>query len=178
MADQEMHVLAGQQCPMCNKKALTLTESETEVPFFGKVFLFSMTCDECKYHKADIECAQNQEPCKWTFDIENEKDLNVRIVKSAEATVKIPHMMSIESGPGSNGYVTNIEGILNRVKKVLETTRDQEEDNDAKKKAKNMIKKIQKVLWGQEKLKLIIEDPTGNSSIISERAVKAKLKTK
>jgi len=39
-----------------------------------------------------------------------------------------------------------------------------------------MVKKLQKVLWGDEKLKLIIEDPTGNSAIISDKAVKAKLK--
>jgi C4-type Zn-finger protein len=31
-------------------------------------------------------------------------------------------------------------------------------------------------MWGQEKLKLIIEDPSGNSAIISDKAVKSKLK--
>src|SRR3989338_7794159 len=153
MANEEVHVLAGQQCPMCNKKTLTLTESETEIPFFGKVFLFSMSCEECKYHKADVESAEQHEPCRWAFEIENEQDMHIRVVKSAEATVKIPHMVSIESGPASNGYVTNIEGVLSRVKKILETTRDQEEELEAKKKAKNMIKKLQKVMWGNEKLK-------------------------
>ena len=43
-------------------------------------------------------------------------------------------------------------------------------------KAKNLLKKIQKISWGQEKAKLIIEDPSGNSAIISEKAVKSKLK--
>ena len=176
MSEPPIHVLPGQECPACKEKNLTLTESETDIAFFGKVFLFSMSCDSCKYHKADLEAAEQHEPSKWTFEIENEQDLKVRVVKSAEATVKIPHIMSIESGPASNGYVTNIEGILNRVKKMLETTRDQEEDLENKKKAKNMLKKIQKVIWGHEKIKVIIEDPTGNSSIISEKAIKTKLK--
>ena len=176
MADEPIHVLAGQPCPMCNEKSLTLTESETEIAFFGKVYLFSMSCEACKYHKADLEAAEQHEPCKWTFDVENEKDMHVRVVKSAEATIEIPHIMTIESGPASNGYITNIEGVLNRVKKMLETTRDQEEELDAKKKLKNMLKKLQKVFWGQETLKIIIEDSTGNSSIISEKAVKTKLK--
>ncbi|MBU90407.1 hypothetical protein CMO94_02595, partial [Candidatus Woesearchaeota archaeon] len=35
---------------MCFKKTLVLMEKETEVPYFGKVFLFSMTCGNCKYH--------------------------------------------------------------------------------------------------------------------------------
>jgi len=38
-----------------------------------------------------------------------------------------------------------------------------------------MLKKLQNVLWGSEKLKIIIEDPSGNSAIISEKAVRQKL---
>ena len=45
-------------------------------------------------------------------------------------------------------------------------------------KAKNMLKKINKIIDGQEKAKLIIEDPSGNSAIISEKAEKSKLKVK
>ena len=50
-----------------------------------------------------------------------------------------------------------------------------EEDPAIKKKAKNQLKKLMKVMWGQEKMKIIIEDPSGNSAIISDRAVKSKL---
>ena len=54
--------LSGQTCPMCRKNTLTLLESESEVPFFGKLFLFSMTCGSCKYHKAAVEAAEQHEP--------------------------------------------------------------------------------------------------------------------
>jgi len=47
-----------------------------------------------------------------------------------------------------------------------------------KNKAKNMLKKILRVMWGQEKLKIIVEDPSGNSAIISDKAVKSSLKVK
>jgi len=43
-------------------------------------------------------------------------------------------------------------------------------------KAIKMLKKINRVLWGQDKLKLIIEDPTGNSAIISDKAIVSKPK--
>jgi len=39
-----------------------------------------------------------------------------------------------------------------------------------------MLKKITRITWGKEKAKIIIEDPSGNSAIISDKAVKAKLK--
>ena len=155
---------------------MTLIEDETEVPYFGKIYIFSMTCSNCKYHKADVESAEEREPCKYTFEISSEEDMKVRIVKSGRATVKIPHMMSIDPGPASNGFVTNIEGILNRMKHALEIARDDAEDPADKKKAKNMMKKLGRIMWGKEKVKLIIEDPSGNSAIISEKAEKSKLK--
>lgn len=172
----EKNELKNQVCPVCRKKTLTLAEGETDVPFFGKVFIFSMNCSSCKYAKSDVEAAEKKEPCKYTFDISSEKDLKVRFIKSSEATVKIPHMMTMSPGPGSIGFVTNIEGMLQRVKEIIESTRDSAEDNAEKKKAKNMLKKLMKVMWGREKLKIILEDPSGNSAIISDKAVKSKLK--
>lgn len=172
----EGEVMGGQPCPMCRENTLTLTERETEVPYFGKLAMFSMSCSSCKFHKADVETLEPQEPCKYTFEISGEEDMNVRVIKSSQATVKIPHISTITPGPVSQGYISNIEGILNRVKHEIEVLRETEEDEEAKQKAKNMLKKLQKIMWGQEKQKIIIEDPSGNSAIISDRAVKEKMK--
>jgi zinc finger protein len=170
--------LEGQLCPMCNKKTLTLLESDAEVPYFGKMYVFSMDCSSCNFHKADVEAEQVKEPSRFTFEINSEDDMKVRVVKSSAATVKLPHVMTITPGPASNGYITNVEGIMNRVKSVIEETRDTAEEDTDRKKAKNLLKKLQNVMWGREALKLIIEDPTGNSAIISEKAVKEKIKGK
>lgn len=172
-----MQVLGGQECPFCKSRNLTLSEQEIDIPFFGKTALFSMTCEGCKYHKSDVEAMEPKEPCKYTFEICSEEDMKVRVVRSSEATIKIPHITTITPGPAANGYVTNIEGILNRVKYQVEHLRDEEDqDDEAKQKAKNMLKKLIRVMWGQEKLTITIEDPSGNSAILSERAVKVVLK--
>ena len=168
-------ILEGQTCPACNKPTLTLTEAESEVPFFGKMYVFSMSCGNCNYHKADVEAAEKHDPAKWTVEISGADDMKIRIVKSSTGTVKIPFVTTIEAGPAANGYVTNVEGILNRVKRILEGLRDNAEDKSERKKAKNILKKLHKVVFGDEKLKIIIEDPEGNSAIISEKAVKGKL---
>lgn len=170
-----MQELKGEKCAICDKPKLTLREEELTIPHFGKVFVFSMKCEACGYFKSDVESAGKKEPCKYTFEAESDKDLNVRVIKSGEATVKIPHIMTIEPGPASDGYVTNIEGLLDRVKKMIESAAEAEEDEDAKKKAKNMIKKLNNVMAGREKLKIIIEDPSGYSAIVSEKAQKSKL---
>ena len=175
MAKEQSNSLAGQLCPMCGKKTLTLTESNIEVPFFGNTFVFTMNCVTCKYRKSDIEAEQQKEPCKYTFEVNGKEDLNVRVVKSAEATVKIPHVGTMEPGPASEGFITNVEGIIVKFKEQIEHLKNDEEDEEARKKAKNLLKKIQKVLWGDEKLKIIIEDPTGNSAIISDKAERKKI---
>jgi zinc finger protein len=171
-----MSELKGQSCPVCRTKNLTLREGAIEMPFFGKVFVFSMSCSKCKYHVSDVELEKHQEPVKYSFEISSKDDLNVRVIKSAAATVKIQYLGKIVPGPASKGYVTNIEGILERMKKQIESVKDNEEDKSIKKKAKNLLKKITRIKFGQEKVKLILEDPSGNSAIVSEKAIKTKLK--
>lgn len=178
MTETEPEVLTGQPCPFCNNPTLSLMEQRKEVPYFGDVFMFSMNCSNCKYHKADVESAEVHEPAKYTLEVSSEEDMKIRIVKASSGTVKIPNIMTIEPGEAANGYVTNVEGILNRAKHALEIAKDAEEDEAEQDKARNMIKKINKVVFGSEKIKIIIEDPTGNSAIISDKAVKEPLKVK
>ncbi len=177
-----MEKLGGELCPMCKNKTLTLTEGQTEVPYFGKVFMFSMFCSSCNYKQSDVEAEEQKEPCKVTFTIENEKDLNTRIVKSSNATIKIPQLrMSVEPGAISEGYVSNVEGILERFEGIIKSQmesadEDEEEGDEIRKNGKNLLKKIRKVKFGDVPLKIIIEDPSGNSAIISQKAVVEKLK--
>jgi ZPR1-related zinc finger protein len=174
---EELETLEGEICPFCHEKKLVLMDMKKDIPFFGATYIFSMDCSGCGYHKADIESEIPKEPCKYTIELSSEEDMKIRVVKSSIANIKIPHIGDIMSGSSSNGYVTNVEGILNRMIKQLEVIRDnEEEEEESRKKAKNMIKKLHRVVWGQEKQKLIIEDSTGNSAIISDKAVKEKLK--
>ena len=167
-----------QPCPLCHERTLILTEREIEVPYFGKLYLFSMTCNNCKYHKADVESTEQKEPVRYEFEISSEDDMKVRVVKSSEATVKLPNLATITPGTASQGYVTNIEGILNRVKYQVEAANEMEENEEDKKKAKNLLKKITRITWGQENQKIIIDDPSGNSAIISDKTIKSSLKVK
>lgn len=172
----QMDILEGEKCPICSENTLTLTEMERDIPFFGMVAIFSMDCSSCNYHKADVEALEENEPAKYTLEVSSEEDLKIRIIKSSMAKVKIGTLGTIEPGEAANGYVTNVEGVLNRMKRQIEHLKEVVDDPADAKKAKNALKKITRVIWGQEPLKLVIEDPTGNSAIISEKAVKEKMK--
>jgi zinc finger protein len=173
MVDEEK--LAGEMCPFCHTPHLMLSEMEKEIPYFGKVYLFSMTCTNCKYHKSDVECADHHEPCKYTLEVSCEEDMKIRVVRSSEGTIKIPRIGSIDPGESACGFVTNVEGVISRIKSQLEMLKDSDEDEEIQEKARQMIKKLNRVVWGQEKMTLVIEDPSGNSAIISDKAVKSKL---
>lgn len=172
--------LSGETCPVCMGASLTLRESEQEVPYFGKLYVFSMTCSnpECGYAVSDVEFENEQDPCRCDFTVESEADLNARLVKGGAATVKVGRIATIEPGESPEGYVSNVEGLLRRVEAVLEGIRDTEDDADARKKAKSQLKKLRRILAGQEPVTITITDPTGNSAIIHEKAERKKLKKK
>ncbi len=174
-----MEKLEHQQCPVCMKNTLTLTEETKDIPYFGKTYLFSMVCGECGFHKSDVEAAEQKEPCKITFTVGSEKDMAVRVVKSSEASVSVPQLkMKMTPGPASEGFISNIEGLLDRFKDIIEDQRDLSEDEEEKKTAKNLLKKIWKIKCGDILITIVIEDPSGNSAIISEKTKIETLKVK
>ena len=130
-----MDKIEKETCPVCLKKTLVLTEDEMDIPYFGKTYIFAMKCNECGYGQSDVEAEEQKEPCKIEFTVKNKKDLAVRVVKSSEASVKIPQLkMSVDPGVASEGYVSNVEGLLERFKKILESERDNADDEDVRKK--------------------------------------------
>jgi zinc finger protein len=174
-----MERIEKQQCPFCNEKTLTLIEDELEIPYFGKAAVFSMFCSSCGAKQSDVESIAPKEPAKYEFTIENKKDLEVRVVRSSEGKISLPGLrVTVEPGNSAEGFISNTEGIIQRVKKIIEGQRDGSDDPAVKKKAKNLLKKIWKIECGDEKLKIVIEDPTGNSAIISDKAIVTKLKKK
>ncbi|MDD4878766.1 MAG: ZPR1 zinc finger domain-containing protein [Candidatus Nanoarchaeia archaeon] len=177
-----MDKVEGERCPMCGEKKLTLIEDEQDIPYFGKTFIFSMQCSGCGFLRSDVEAAEQKEPCKITFKAEKEADLKVRLVKSSEATVTIPELKA-EMSPGEDsiGFVTNVEGMIDRFEKIIQAEKkaaEEEDDTAVKTKCKNLLKKIWNMKCGEGSLTIIIEDPSGNSAIISEKSVVEPLKGK
>ncbi|MBW3016802.1 ZPR1 zinc finger domain-containing protein, partial [Candidatus Woesearchaeota archaeon] len=138
-----MEKLENQHCPVCHKNSLTLSETDTEVPFFGKVYIFGMECSACGFRKSDIEPAEAKEPAKYTLEIKGPKDLNVRVVKSSNATIKFPELkITIEPGVGAEGFVANVEKLLNDAYDNVKFIKENEEDSAKRKKAWKLMDKI------------------------------------
>lgn len=119
----------------------------------GDMTLISIVCSKCSYKSFDVLPSNVQSPKKLTLRIKTSDDLNILVARSSCATVKIPEIgAEIEPGTASPGFITTVEGILTRFKKYL--------------KSESVHKIIDELLNGKP-FTLIVEDPSGNSSINS-----------
>ena len=96
--------------------------------------------------------------------------MNIRIVKSSEAVINWTDLkIKVEPGINAEGFVSNVERLLNDIEQMLQFNKETEEDNAKKKKIWKLINDILDIKEGKKQTTLIIEDPTGNSAIISEK---------
>ncbi len=101
--------------------------------------------------------------------------MTVRVVKSSTGIVEIPELgVTIKPGPASEGYVSNVEGVLDRIQSTLKLAIKKAEPKK-RERGKNLLKKIRAIRKGRLKVKLIITDPFGNSAIVDERVKKRAL---
>lgn len=164
-------------CPICKTKGSIQVITKTEnIPYFGEIMETVLKCQNCGYKHCDVICLDHKEPSRYTLQI-NKNNLNARVIKSNSATIEIPELgLKVEPGSKSHGYVSNIEGVLVRFQKAVETALNWAEDLELKENALKILEQIENIKKGEDKATLIIEDPFGNSMIIHDNAFKRKLK--
>lgn len=158
-------------CPACfvEGKAKSIMK-ELDIPHFGKVLETSIQCPVCGFKHSDVIALEQNDPAKYVLEI-NKNTLTVRVVRSQSATVSIPEVgVKVEPGPKSEGYVTNVEGMLNRFEDAIKKALNLFEDAQSQINAKNALSQIQELKEGNGTATLIIQDPFGQSKIVSDSA--------
>ncbi|WP_175059728.1 ZPR1 zinc finger domain-containing protein [Thermococcus sp. 2319x1] len=178
----EIHEVRLGDCPICGgKNTLKALNHIHEIPYFGKVMESTIICEKCGYRNADVMILEEKEPKLYSIKVEEEKDLFTRVVRSKSGTIELEEIgVKIEPGPASQGFVTNIEGILERTRETLLMARNfktQENDEESVKKIDEILSYIEEVREGKKPLTVKIMDPFGNSALIGEK-VRSRLLTK
>jgi zinc finger protein len=158
-------------CPSCNNEIEYLYKTEN-IPYFSDILIISAICPSCGYKFIDTQLLKHGEPARYTFSVESEDDLGIRVVRSMSASIEIPELgVRIDPGPCCQGFVSNIEGVLDRIEQVVKGAlcwgTDEEKEN-----AVVLLANIARVKCGQYPISLVLEDPCGNSAIIADKAVK------
>lgn len=161
-------------CPICGRE-LRLFVDTYEVPFFDKILLTSVSC-ECGFKHADSIVLGEKEPTRYKIKA-NKSNLFTKVIRSTSGTIRIPELgVSIEPGPASQAFITNLEGVLSRVADIVRVAMKwNEEDAEKVSRCEWILKRIENVVEGEEELTIILEDPFGNSLILSDESFKEKL---
>ena len=156
-------------CPVCGGKGtFKIFSNQLDIPYFGKVLETTMVCERCKYRRSDIIPLEVKEPKRYILRVSNEEDLNKRVVRSSTGYIRIPELgFEVKPGPASEGYISNVEGVLNRLEDALKML-IRWVDGEERRRGEEILRKIGDVKEGRDSITLIIEDPLGHSAIIGD----------
>lgn len=157
-------------CPLCNTDIQYLYQTE-EIPYFSEILIISASCPSCGWRYVDTQLLKNAEPTRWELTIRSPEDMMVRVIRSMTGVISIPELgIRIDPGPACEGFVSNVEGVLTRVEKVLANLHTWAESDTEKEKVHNLRDRLQEVREGRLPVTLVIDDLSGNSAIIDDRA--------
>jgi len=174
----KMRQISEVKCPVCGVQSLTEQETKYDVEYFGPVLLTTIVCANCGFKHSDVICLNVQEPSSISASIEDREDLKMSVVRSGDATIQIPELgVLITPGPMAEGFVSNVEGVLERVEQATCMLVSEPEKRD---RAERFLQKIKEARERLIKFTLVIKDPLGNSAIIArdERKIKRRKLTK
>ena len=161
-------------CPVCHK-ALEMRWRQDTLPYFGEVMEISSVCG-CGFKYADTIILSQQEPTRHTMKVEHEGHMCVRVIRSTSGTVRVPEWgVAIEPGPASEAYISNVEGVLDRIENVVGMARRWAENDEEARRADQLLSEISAAREGKTCFTLVIEDPMGNSAIIDDNVAIEKL---
>jgi len=175
-----MESTVEQPCPICfSDKGLTMIAHSSEIPYFGEHTQLTILCPSCGWRHTDFIPAEGKKPGAWSLEINNRDMLSVRIVRSSSCTVKISELgLEVEPGGATTGYVSNIEGVLNRFEDAIQLMYRQSKLSNEEgiiENCERLLEKINQVKEGEMNVMMTLLDPMGHSQILHAEAVSRNL---
>lgn len=153
-----------------------MAELEYAVENFGPVLLSITSCRSCGYRHTDVFSLSTHDPTSTKVKVTSTEDLKIHVVRGNTATVLVPELgVSITPGLNNEGFISNVEGVLTRIEDVLRFLSRSLEASKSRKRADLLLKKVQRAREGKLRFTLVLKDPFGNSTIISEKAKKRRI---
>jgi zinc finger protein len=165
-----------------------------EIPYFGEHTQVTVLCNSCGWRQTDFIPAEGKKSGAWKLIIDNPEKLLARVVRSSSCTVKVEELdLVVNPGGSSTGYVSNVEGVMNRfvdvINMVLRDVQNEalqhaaegidegiEETMQAIDKLETMLSTIESLKTDDsEPITLELLDPNGHSMIIHEDSVEREL---
>jgi zinc finger protein len=166
-----------ERCPFCGAPGTCKFKGMIHnVPYFGETMESLIWCSNCKFRHADVMHLGERRPRRYEFRITSSRDMGVRVIRSSTGFVEIPELgVSIKPGPRSEGFVSNIEGVLNRVKAAIQAAMKTASPHQ-RRIGEKKLEKLENIRRGEFTASLILMDPLGHSAIVHAKAKHRRLK--
>lgn len=143
------------------------------IPYFGDALQTTVLCQSCSFRHPDLLLMNQGPPMRYELRIDSPGDLTARIARSSACTVRVPELHArIEPGLRAEAFVTNAEGVLRRIRDITAFLVRNANGPAAKRTAESTIRTLDEMIAGRRPFTIVLEDPTGNSAIVHERAQK------
>ncbi len=168
-------------CPICNAQGqVGMMTHVDEIPYFGEHVQLTLLCDDCGWRQTDFIPAEGRKPGAYSILVNKSEHLSSRVVRSSSCTVRIPELdLEVNPGTAATGYVTNIEGIINRFIEVVEMVYRQviDEDMDSASEIAEILVALNTIKDSMFERPITLEllDPHGHSQILHEDAAEREL---
>ncbi|XP_070759207.1 zinc finger protein ZPR1 [Enoplosus armatus] len=155
-------------CPECNAPASTNMKL-VQIPHFKEVIIMATNCDSCGHRTNEVKSggATEELGTKITLHITDPSDMTRDVLKSETCCVLIPEL-EFELGMAAvGGKFTTLEGLLKDIKDLIVSKNPficgDSGTTDRVQKLNEFGEKIDKVVAGETKVHIILDDPAGNS---------------
>ena len=160
-------------CVICGfDGGLSMLAHTEEIAYFGEHTQVTLTCPGCGWRQTDFIPAEAREGSSHTYRIDSTDDLQVRVIRGSACTVRLLELdLEVRPGSHSTGYVSNIEGVLNRFQDVVDMVGRQaaiEGDDGAITELEQLTQAMLEIRRGQRKATLQLQDPHGHSMILTD----------
>ena len=160
-------------CIVCGfDEGLSMLAHTEEIAYFGEHTQITLTCPGCGWRQTNFIPAEAREGSCQTYCIDSIEDLQVRVIRGSACTVRLLELdLEVKPGSHSSGYVSNIEGVLNRFQDVIDMVGREAatEGNDgAIAELTVLTQSMMEIREGQREATLELLDPHGHSMILSE----------
>lgn len=162
-------------CPICRKEGQVKMRTHIDdIPYFGEHTQVTVLCDDCGWRQTDFIPAEGKKASACELKLDNVSSMSARVIRSSSCTVQIPELdLEVSPGNDSTGYVSNVEGVLERFLGIINMVKRQKVDDDEQGDVElldHMIAVLDSARTGEpiEEVTLRLLDPRGHSMILSE----------
>ena len=165
-------------CPICHVEGqMAMMTHVDEIPYFGEHTQVTVLCHSCGWRQTDFIPAEGRKPGASSLIVSKPEHIRARVIRSSSCTVRLVELdLEVNPGTASTGYISNVEGVIDRFMDVIVMVTRQAYAEDGE---MDDIKRLQAMHTTLLELKedpiptpvtLELLDPNGHSQILHEDA--------